>query len=210
MYHFNRTFTQCCYNSRVSSETILFITLIGYKLKLTYIFTNSFILAIILIKRRNMKKISIALFTLFLLSLGTINHGLAQEQEDKAIKTLIETSYIHGAFNDLDPDAMRNGFHPEFAIFSAKGDSIQKYPIDAWATRIENWKNNPEFDPKLNKWEHKYEIVDITGGAAVVKVLLFNKNRHVYTDYLSLLKFESGWKIVGKVYHRHDYFKQDN
>ncbi|MEL1229541.1 MAG: nuclear transport factor 2 family protein [Candidatus Neomarinimicrobiota bacterium] len=25
----------------------------------------------------------------------------------------------------------------------------------------------------------------------------------VYTDYLLLSKFDSGWKIVAKVYHRH-------
>ncbi|TDI93056.1 MAG: hypothetical protein E2O76_17870 [Caldithrix sp.] len=29
----------------------------------------------------------------------------------------------------------------------------------------------------------------------------------VCTDYLSLLKFDSGWKIVAKVYHKHTKLK---
>jgi len=41
--------------------------------------------------------------------------------------------------------------------------------------------------------------VDISGDAAIVKVELTHEDEHVYTDYLSLLKFESGCKIVGKV-----------
>ena len=30
-----------------------------------------------------------------------------------------------------------------------------------------------------------------------------HEGKHVYTDYLSLLKFDSGWRIVAKVYHSH-------
>jgi hypothetical protein len=40
---------------------------------------------------------------------------------EKEIKDLILECYVHGAFNELNPDAMRKGFHPDFAIFSADG-----------------------------------------------------------------------------------------
>ncbi len=33
--------------------------------------------------------------------------------------------------------------------------------------------------------------------------VLSKDGRLVYTDYLSLLKFDSGWRIVAKVYHSH-------
>ncbi len=36
-----------------------------------------------------------------------------------------------------------------------------------------------------------------------VKIELSKDGKLVYTDYLSLLKFDSGWRIVAKVYHRH-------
>lgn len=123
--------------------------------------------------------------------------------EEKAVKELILKSYVNGAFNDLDPEAMRQGFHPDFAIFSAKGEEISRYPIEKWAAGVEKRKNNSEFDPAKNKWEHKFASIDVTGGSAAVKIELSHNGEHVYTDYLSLLKFESGWKIVAKVYHSH-------
>ena len=98
---------------------------------------------------------------------------------------------------------MRKGFHSDFAIFSADGEEISRYPIDVWANGVEKRKNKADFDPAKNKWEHNFASVDVTGGSAAVKIELFNKGKHVYTDYLSLLKFDSGWKIVAKVYHKH-------
>ena len=143
---------------------------------------------------------------LFLLGLtvfaftNTANHDSAEE---KAVKELILKSYVHGAFNELNPEAMRNGFHPDFAIFSASGEEIKKYPIAKWASGTEKRKSDPEFDPAKNKWTHNFASVDVTGGSAAVKIELSHQGKHVYTDYLSLLKFDSGWKIVAKVYHKH-------
>jgi hypothetical protein len=98
---------------------------------------------------------------------------------------------------------MKKGFHKDFAIFSAKGEEISRYPIADWIEGIEKRKAKDGFDPAAQKWEHKLPQIDITGGSASVKVELFKDGKHVYTDYLSLLKFDSGWKIVAKVYHKH-------
>lgn len=122
---------------------------------------------------------------------------------EKEVKELIVKAYVNGAFNALDADAMRNGFHPDFAIFSAKGEAISRYPIAEWANGVEKRKNKPDFDPAKNKWEHNFASVDVTGGSAAVKIELSKDGKHIYTDYLSLLKFDSGWKIVAKVYHKH-------
>ena len=119
------------------------------------------------------------------------------------VKKLIESSYIHGAFNALDPDAMDRGFHPDFAIFSPKGEDIRKYPIADWVSRTRERKADPEFDAAANKWEHNFASVDVTGDSASAKVELSKDGKLVYTDYLSLLRFESGWRIVAKVYHKH-------
>ena len=127
---------------------------------------------------------------------------IAQSEED-VVKEVISKGYINGAFNALDADAMRKTFHEDFAIFSAKGETISKYPISTWAEGVEKRKNSDDFDPKKNVWEHEFVSVDITGGAAAVKIKLFKEGKHVYTDYLSLLKFENGWRVVAKVYHHH-------
>jgi hypothetical protein len=49
------------------------------------------------------------------------------------------------------------------------------------------------------KGDLKITDVDITGNAASVKVVeIYEKSK--YTDYLSLLKFGDGWRIVNKIY----------
>ncbi len=120
------------------------------------------------------------------------------------IKALILRCYIHGAFNELNPAAMLEGFHADFAIFSAKGEELAKRPIKTWAEGVEKRKNTPDFDPAKNKWNHKFVSIDVTGGSAGVKIELSREGKLIYTDYLSVLKFDSGWKIVAKVYHQHN------
>ena len=133
---------------------------------------------------------------------NTYNPGELAIDRSNVEETVLN-AYIHGAFNELNPEAMADGFHPDFAIFSANGESINKYPIDKWVKSVASRKSKDDFDPSKNVWKHNFDIVDITGGSAVVKVELSKDGTHVYTDYLSLLKFESGWKIVAKVYHKH-------
>ncbi|MEO1054571.1 MAG: nuclear transport factor 2 family protein [Bacteroidota bacterium] len=119
------------------------------------------------------------------------------------VKKVVKESYIHGAFNELNPEAMAKGFHEDFAIFSAKGEAIGKYPIKTWVESVKTSKAKPDFDPEKNKWDHNFATVDVTGGSAMVKVELSKDGKHIFTDYLSLLKFDSGWRIVAKVYHKH-------
>lgn len=137
--------------------------------------------------------------TLILLASATC---LADDVAD--VRQVVETSYINGAFNALDPDAMRAGFHPDFAIFWAEGEDIGRYPIGVWADGVEKKKADPEFDPAANVWEYELPSIDVTGGVAMVKVELSHDGKLVYTDYMSLLKFDSGWRIVAKVYHEHE------
>lgn len=147
----------------------------------------------------------LGLTTLVLLGACLAFVNYSSESEAKAeVTALVESAYINGAFNDLDTESMRKGFHKDFAIFSAKGEDINRYPIADWIASIEKRKAKPDFDPAKQVWEHKLPQIDITGGSASVKVELQKDGKHVYTDYLSLLKFDSGWKIVAKVYHKHE------
>ena len=130
--------------------------------------------------------------------------SLENEAGEAEIKELVEGAYIHGAFNELNPEAMANGFHKDFAIFSTKGEELSRYEIEDWVAGVKKRQSSDEFDPKNNVWEHTFAIVDVTGNSAIAKVELSKDGKHVYTDYLSLLKFESGWKIVAKVYTKHE------
>ncbi len=154
-----------------------------------------------------MKRITTLILSLVAIALFTFSFSpknIDEVEDVEEVKELVYNSYINGAFNELNAEAMRKGFHEDFAIYSPKGEAISKYPIAAWADGVAKRKAN-NYDPKdpKNKWEHKFVNVDVTGHAAQVKVELFNQGKHVYTDYLSLLKFESGWRIVAKVYMQH-------
>jgi hypothetical protein len=142
-----------------------------------------------------------------LLLLGAAAAAFVESEADVAkseIQALIETSYVNGAFNDLDTKSMRAGFHPVFKIHGVGNDGkLSTFPIDEWIAGIEKRKAAPDFDPKDEKWEHRFTLVDVTGVAAVAKVELFRNSRHVFTDYLSLLKLHDGWKITDKVYYQH-------
>ena len=119
------------------------------------------------------------------------------------VEKVIKASYFNGAFNDLDTVSMRQGFHPDFAIFSAKGNDINRYPIDTWIKGIEKRKQDPNFDKTQAEMDCKIASLDVTGECAAAKIEISKDGKMIFTDYLSLLKFEDGWKIVAKVYHRH-------
>ena len=149
-------------------------------------------------------RIVIPSFALVLMAVFAINTTIKMHQDETDIKEALETGYVHGAFNELNPDAMAKTFHEDFAIFSpGKEGKINKYPIANWIESTKKAKANPKFDSANNKWEHKFKSVKVSGEAAAVELELYRKGKHVYTDYLSLLKFDGQWRVVAKVYNEH-------
>ena len=143
----------------------------------------------------------ILIATAMLLSVSL--QAVADEGAVAEIKSLIEKSYVHGAFNELNPEALEQGFHPDFAVFTPDGETIKKYPIAKWVKLIADRKASADYDPAANKWDHNFAAVDVTGNSASVKLELSKEGKLAYTDYLSLLKFDSGWRVVARIYHRH-------
>ena len=152
------------------------------------------------------KRISISFLVAFLVVLLVVawSHALVRSESDVVkdeIRNHVLTSYVHGAFNEQNTEAMREGFHPVFKIHGVSDGALSAYPIKDWIAAIEERKAKPDYERE--NWTHRFPIIDVTGDAAIVKVELFHDSEHVYTDYWSLLKFEDGWKITDKVYHRH-------
>lgn len=141
-------------------------------------------------------------FTLFLFAaVVTGLPALATPNPDEsAVRALVAEAYFDGAYNALDTRAMRAGFHPDFAIFGAEGEAMERFSIEAWITAIETRKAKPDFKPASATRDCRLLLVDVTGGSAAVKAEIYKDGKLQFTDYLSLLKFASGWKIVAKVY----------
>jgi hypothetical protein len=148
-----------------------------------------------------MKKVNMIFCGMLFLMLLVTSVLNADSKAD--VEKVVKASYFNGAFNELDTVSMRKGFHPDFAIFSAKGINISRYPIDAWIKSTEKRKQDPNFDKAQAKMDCKIASLDVTEGCAAAKIEISKNGKMVFTDYLSLLKFEDGWKIVAKVYHAH-------
>ena len=137
-------------------------------------------------------------------SATVLSAGEADVERDKAaIRETITTAYIKGIHTDWDVELIKSGFHPAFIMFIYEEGGIRKLAIDEWTKSIERKKQTM---PEGPDYEITGEIpmVDVTGNAAVARVELYKDKVHIYSDYMSLYKFDDGWKIVGKIYHRHE------
>ena len=150
-----------------------------------------------------MKKV-ILVSVIILLSFSSIFAQNEQQKEKELIKEVIQKAYVDGLCNNADEEAVKKGFHPGFDLLSAgKGNSMWKLPIYNW---IEIAK---EGEKKGNKYsfqnEHttvKFLFIDIAGNVAVAKIEFYEGKELNFIDYLSLIKFKDGWKIVSKIAHR--------
>lgn len=128
----------------------------------------------------------------------------AQESDEDAIKKVIQEAYVDGLQNKGDLQKTKDGFHPDFNLLGLKNDELTKLPIDKWIGYAEKSKEqNPAPPPADKLVSVEFVNIDITGSAACAKIELYQNEKKIYTDYLSLYKFSDGWKIVSKIYYRH-------
>lgn len=150
-----------------------------------------------------MKK-TILLSMVILLSFSALIAQNEQIKEKELIKQVIQNAYVDGLCNNADEEAVKKGIHPGFELLSAgKGNMMWKLSIYNW---IEIAKGGEE---KGNKYSFqneyttvKFLFIDIAGNIAIAKIEFYEGKDLNYIDYLSLIKFEDGWKIVSKIAHR--------
>jgi hypothetical protein len=122
-------------------------------------------------------------------------------KDKEKILTTIEKAYVQGIQNVKEIENIEKGFHPGFNLLGVnQNNQLTKLPIYTWYDMVKKRSAAGEA-PKVETTS-KYPLVDITGNAAVVKVELYREGKMIFTDYLSLYKFEEGWRIVSKIYHR--------
>ena len=146
-----------------------------------------------------MGKMTFTLAAIMLLSLPLAVQ--AEEPPDEAaIKQLVQQAYVDGLLNLGDLEKTRSGFHPDFVLLGLRNGQLTRFPIADWIASAEKQKAAGQKPPSTTIQKIS---VDITGTAAAVKLELTRAGKLVYTDYLSLYKFNDGWKIVGKIYFSH-------
>lgn len=135
-----------------------------------------------------------------IISLIISGNALAQTSDEEQIKKVIMDSYINGIHNRTMVEEISKGFHPCFVLLGIGNDksTVTLLPIYNW---LETVKARKEKDgPAANKVECDFKSIDITGTAAVAKIVLSVQGKNIFTDYLGLYKFKEGWRIVNKIY----------
>jgi len=140
-----------------------------------------------------MKKVAL-LVAVFSLA-GTLLAWLparAQHAEETAVRQAIE-HYFRGHATG-DGQHFQKVFHSEAKLFWIRDG---KFSQRTSADYIAGASGKPAADEAQRK--RSIESIDITGNAAVVKVLLDYPTARL-TDYMSMLKIDGEWKIVNKTF----------
>ncbi|KAF0204750.1 MAG: hypothetical protein FD170_175 [Bacteroidetes bacterium] len=148
-----------------------------------------------------MKRIILTLALAIGIGLPTMLSAQNNTDEDQ-IKSVIDKAYIEGIHNLGDLEEIRKGFHPGFDLLIMRNNLLSKLPIYTWLETTERRKAENPNGPE-HKTTVKYLMIDIVETAAIAKIELYREDKLQFTDYLSLYKFNEGWRIVSKIYQQH-------
>ena len=139
-----------------------------------------------------MKKIAAVFVLLTAASALVLLPARAQNAEEAAVRQAIE-HYFRGHATGQG-EHFRKVFHPESKLFWIREGKFAQRTSEEY---IAGASGKPAPDEAQRK--RRIESVDITGNAAMVKVVL-DYPRVRFTDYMSMLKVDGEWKIVNKTF----------
>jgi hypothetical protein len=147
-------------------------------------------------------QIIIILVTISSCSNNNNSEQIPLNSDQKAIESTILNSYIEGLQNEGDTIKIDAGFHPQFALLGKDDNgTIWALPINEWRkTQFQKVKDGELPLKNSNRVSAEFDFIDVTNDVAVAKLFYYQGGKQVYTDYISLYKFDSTWKIVCKVF----------
>ena len=117
----------------------------------------------------------------------------AQNAEEAAVRQPLE-NYIRGHATGQG-EYFRKAFHPDAKLFAIRDGKYWQLTSEEYIARA---AGKPAADEAQRK--RTIESIDITGNAAVAKIVL-DYPQVKFTDYMSLLKIDGEWKIVNKTFY---------
>lgn len=141
---------------------------------------------------------------IFLLSLSC--NAPKWNPEQQAIIGIIENTYAEGLQNQGDSLAIDKGFHPQFQMIARDQNNpgdLRLYPIRDWRrSAIKRRATGQLPRPDSQKVHLTFEWIDIEGDAAVAKIRYYEGEEHTYIDYITLYRFDQGWRMISKAFHK--------
>jgi hypothetical protein len=133
-----------------------------------------------------------------MLGLGALTLAArATNEEEQAIRTHIEQTYFAGPRTG-NVDLARQAFAPSLVMYWVKDGKLQQLTRDEWVARVaEGAKKKAGTDDV----QRRILEVDVTGTAAMAKIEISKPGMRI-VDYMSLLKVDGSWVIVGKTFDK--------
>ena len=120
----------------------------------------------------------------------------AQVADKDAVRVPLE-NYIK-AHATGDPEFARKAFHSEGNMIWIREGKYSSETFDSFIKRA--FTGKPAADEEKRKNGRKIEAVDISGNAAVARIVLDYPSVK-FVDYMTLLKINGEWKIVNKSFY---------
>lgn len=117
----------------------------------------------------------------------------AQSAEETAVRAALQ-HYFQGHATGQG-EHFRKVFHTDSKLYAIRDNKFWAITSEEYITRA---PGKPPGDEAKRK--RTVESVDITGNAAIAKVVL-DYPQVKFTDYMSLLKVDGTWMIVNKTFH---------
>ena len=135
---------------------------------------------------------------LFVFGLSLFLAVAAQAQtSDEALVRIPLENYLK-AHATGDPEYARKTFHTDGNMIWIRDGKYTVETFDAFIKRA--FTGKPAADEEQRKIGRKIEAIDITGNAAVAKIVLDYPTVR-FVDYMTLLKMNGEWKIINKSFY---------
>lgn len=137
-----------------------------------------------------------------LLMVATQVSGQATEQKAEEAAVRAAVSLYLQSHATGDGQHVSKAFHPELKLMFVRDGQLMQRTA---AEYISGFRGQPAADEAQRKrW---IELVDVTGSAAIAKVVLDYPTAK-FADYFTLLKINGEWKIMNKTFHSEPKAKQ--
>ena len=139
------------------------------------------------------RRIVVATAFLGLVALGTA--AAHESAQDEAARVPLE-AYIQG-HRTADASFMEKAFHPTARMTYMTDSGMVTVPITEYIARMRSAGVRATPDT----FARKIAMLDVVGTAGVGRIDMVLGTSTI-SDYMTVLKFADGWKIVNKSFHR--------
>jgi len=141
-----------------------------------------------------MRKLNFVILVLMPLTFSSF--AGAQTPEKDAVRLPLE-NYIKAHVTG-DPEYARKAFHTVGNMIWIREGKYSSESLDSFVKRA--FTGKPAADEEKRRDHRKIEAIDMTGNAAVAKIVL-DYPTVKFVDYMTLLKIDGEWKIVNKSFY---------